>query len=337
MGIFSKAIEFGGHKGIYALARLLTRKQPKILMYHHFAEKGDAVCTSAANFREQLEYISRHFRPVTVSQLAQEYYEQGEVPANTVALTIDDGYLDFYEIAYPLLKEFNIPATFYITTGFVNGEQWLWTDQLHWMFETLGDCGPAIDLEGFSMPAAADDSRTWVERSYAFNGFLLTLDNGEKWRIIHQVAAEWGLQIPLAAPGMYRACSLEQLREMQSNGIEIGGHTVSHPSLGRVTEAEASCEIGKSYEFLHNKLGAKVRSFCYPNGTPQDYNSAVESLVEKAHYSCAVTAFNDGTGLAQRWAIRRSSGGNELFQFYKAISGVEWLGLKARAWQHNEN
>lgn len=80
-----------------------------------------------------------------------------------------------------------------------------------------------------------------------------------------------------------------------------------------------------------------MRSFCYPNGTPQDYNSAVESLVEEAHYSCAVTAFNDGTGLAQRWAIRRSSGGNELFQFYKAINGVEWLGLKARAWQHNEH
>lgn len=325
MSFVSKVIRFAGHKGLYALARLLTRKQPKILMYHHFAEHGDAVCTSVASFREQLQYIAKHYRAVTVSQLAQEYYDQGAVPPHTIALTIDDGYLDFYQYAFPLLKEFNIPATFYVTTGFVDGQHWLWTDQLHWMFETLADNCPAITLGNFSMPAATDDNRSWVQRSYALNGYLLTLDNNQKWKIIEELAASWQLEIPAQAPGMYAACNLEQLREMQDFGIEIGGHTVNHPSLGRVSLAEAEFEINESLQFLNQYLGESPRSLCYPNGQPGDYNEAIKSLAKNLGYSCAVTAFSDSKGFRSRFSIRRHSAGNDCFQFYKSISGVETI------------
>lgn len=331
MSFVSKVIRFAGHKGLYALARLLTRKQPKILMYHHFAEHGDAVCTSVASFREQLQYIAKHYRAVTVSQLAQEYYDQGAVPANTIALTIDDGYLDFYQYAFPLLKEFNIPATFYVTTGFVDGSQWLWTDQLHWMFETLGDKCPEIVLDNLKMPAAIDDSRSWVQRSYALNGYLLTLDNDEKWRIIHRLAQEWGLVIPERAPGIYAACNLEQLREMQEFGIEIGGHTVSHPSLGRVPLAQAETEIQQSLQFLNTNLGVKARSFCYPNGQPEDYNNVIKKITQDAGYSCAVTAFSDGFPYSDRYAIRRQAAANDCFQFYKATAGTELISHQLKA------
>ena len=326
MNVLSKAVAFAGHKGLYALARLLTRRQPKILMYHHFAKHGDAVCTSVASFRRQLEYISRHFRAVTVSQLVKEYYELGRVPANTIALSIDDGYVDFYETAFPLLKAFNIPATFYVTTGFINGSEWLWTDQLHWMFETLGEKGPAVELAGFSLPPAAHDSRSWSQRSYALNGYLLTLENNKKWEIISQLESKWCLTIPKTAPGMYAACNLQQLQEMQDFGIEIGGHTVSHPSLGRVSVNESDREITECMRFLSSHLGEKTRSFCYPNGTPIDYNNSIKAQVKRVNFSAAVTAFSDSQVFNDRYAIRRFAAGNELFQFYKAISGVEWLG-----------
>lgn len=341
MSAISKMIRWAGHKGLYALARVITRRQPKLLMYHHFSEQGNAVCTSREHFREQVAYIAKYFRPVTVSQLASEYYDSDTpfgngASANTVAITVDDGYLDFYEVAFPILKEFKVPATFYVTTGFVEGEHWLWTDQLHWLFETKGDLAPAIELpkmefeKGFSMPSAKDDARSWVERSYALNAYLLTLDNDRKWQVIDQLAKTWELNIPMRAPGIYRACSLEQLKEMQDWGVEIGGHTVAHPSLGRVSVQEAEKEIVTCYKYLERNLGVEPRSFCYPNGTPEDYCPAVKLITQRSGFSAAVTAFADSIGLMDRFAIRRNSGGDDLFQFFKAINGVEMLGHHCR-------
>lgn len=330
MSLFSKCIRFAGDIGLYQLARFLTRSQPKLLMYHHFSESGDKVNTGIESFERQLQYISKYYRPVTVSQLADEYYRDNKVKPNSVAITVDDGYLDFYEYAFPLLKKYNIPATFYVATGFVSGEQWLWTDQLHWMFEEMGDGRPEISLNDFIMPAASNDDVDWQQRSYQLNGYLLTLPETEKWRVIHQLASEWKLVIPKKAVGPYRGCSLEQLAEMQEFGIEIGGHTVSHPSLGRVSSAIAKEEIDNCYKYLKENLGESNRSFCYPNGTKSDYTEDVKSISKAVGFSCAVTAFSDVKDMNDQWEIRRSCGGDNLFQFYKVVSGVEWLGYQIR-------
>lgn len=331
MSFFSKCVRFTGEIGLYQLARLLTRRQPKLLMYHHFSNSGDKVNTGVDSFEQQLQYIKKYYRPVTVSQLASEYYQSNKAQPNSIAITVDDGYLDFYEYAFPLLKKYNIPATFYVATGFVSGKQWLWTDQLHWLFETMGDARPEVKLENFYMPAASDYNCDWQQCSYQLNGHLLTLPEAEKWEIIYQLASDWQLEIPSLAVGPYRACTLQQLAEMQAFGIEIGGHTVSHPSLGRVSSGRARDEIKGCYTYLQENLGDLKRSFCYPNGTKEDYTKEVKSISDSAGFSCAVTAFSDVHAMEDRWEIRRSCGGDNLFQFYKAISGVEWLGYKIRS------
>lgn len=57
MSFFSKCVRFTGEIGLYQLARLLTRRQPKLLMYHHFSNSGDKVNTGVDSFEQQLQYI----------------------------------------------------------------------------------------------------------------------------------------------------------------------------------------------------------------------------------------------------------------------------------------
>lgn len=326
MPLISNMIRQLGPWGLYALARFLTRRQPKLLMYHHFAKKLDSVNTGIESFEKQLIYIKRHFRPVTATQLAAEYYSDKGIEANTICITVDDGYLDFYEHAFPLLKKYEIPATLYVASSFVDKQKWLWTDYLHWLFELSGSQRPAVELEEFTIPAAITDEQSWMQRSYQLNGYLLTLPDEKKWAILRQLTDDWGLEVPDQAQCVYRACNISQLREMQMAGIEIGGHTVNHPSLGRVSLGVAKQEITDCFQWLQDNLGKQPRSFCYPNGQPEDYSSDIKKLVADSGFTCAVTAFSDSLGMSDRWAVRRNCGGGNLFHVKKVLNGTEWLG-----------
>lgn len=297
-------------------------------MYHRFSETPKQGFACKDTFREQVAHIRCHYRPMTLRDLSLAIFEEGRVPEHALVLTIDDGYRDFYEIAYPILREYDVPATLFVTTGFINGDLWLWHDQIAWLLDQ------SVDIkEGFSVGPVTFDSGTLsadVRQEYwrRLSDFLLSVDDSEKHEHINRLAKVLGVALPAKSPSGFEACSWEQLREMEANGIEIGGHTVTHPSLGRVTGEQARQEIFGAMEALVHNLGNCSRSFCYPNGQHQDYSSKTMKLVEEAGFVSAVTAFLDGMGVRERYALRRHSAGDGPFQFAKAVSGLQFLGRR---------
>ncbi|UUA71397.1 polysaccharide deacetylase family protein [Cellvibrio sp. QJXJ] len=318
----SAVIELAGKLGGYQLARLLTRKQPKILMYHRFSAEKKGHEVTAATFEQQLRLIKKYFQPMTLVNLALAIQKNGTAPANAVVITVDDGYRDFYEVAYPLLKRYQVPATFFVTTGFVNGDLWLWYDQVKWLLENKTDNSKEIFLSGLSVDLSGDKEKTW---SLIVNHFL-NIDNTDRLNGIAQLAIACNLEIPKIAPDDYKAVNWQQLKEMQLNGIEIGGHTVTHPSLGMTRLDEAIQEIEKSKLHLDQYLGEEPRTFCYPNGQPQDYTLEVKESVKRAGYLAAVTAFSDRHNINLDNSWRRFTGSEDNFQFSKSLFGVEHIG-----------
>jgi len=94
--------------------------------------------------------------------------------------------------------------------------------------------------------------------------------------------------------------------------------------------AEARNEILGCCEALNQNLGMTLRSFCYPNGTPDDFVGEQVELIQEAGFSCAAVAFADSREHRQRYAMRRHASSSDQFQFLKAVSGIELLGLKWR-------
>ena len=82
----------------------------------------------------------------------------------------------------------------------------------------------------------------------------------------------------------------QQLREWRELGFDVGGHTMNHPILARLDEAQAAEEIGRGREQLAQWLGEAPQAFAYPNGVPgRDFGAREISLVKRAGYACAVT------------------------------------------------
>lgn len=324
----SYLIKTAGDLGGYQLARTLTANQPKILMYHRFSATEKKHEVGRAVFEEQLKLIKKYFNPMTLAQLAKAKREQGEVPKHAVVITVDDGYRDFYEIAYPLLKHYQIPATFYVTTGFVNGDLWLWPDHVTWLLDNKTQSAQ-ISLAGKIFDLSLSKEILW----WPIVSHLLNVPNNERLAALKLLESASGVTLPTIAPDKYSAVSWAQLEEMQANGIEIGGHTVSHPSLGHMPVADAALEIQQSHEHLIQHLGQQERTFCYPNGTPADYSDAIKQCVTDAKYTAAVTAFSDAFNVNIPFAWRRFVGSEQSFQFNKSLFGVEHLGNRLRATQ----
>lgn len=325
----SMMIDLAGKLGGYQLARVLTRKQPKILMYHRFSfeKKGHEV--TAATFEQHLCLIKRYFKPMTLASLAQAIQQTGKAPSNSVVITVDDGYRDFYEVAYPLLKHYAVPATFFVTTGFVNKDLWLWPDQVLWLLRnrsmhkgvlTVGD--KVFDL---SLPVG----KLW----WPLVLHLLTVDNHIRLAAIAELVRCSGISLPHVIPEEFSSVSWAQLSEMQSQGIEIGGHTLSHPSLGHMLLEDAKTEIDSCFNELRKHLGDQPRTFCYPNGQPADYSPEIKDIVSRSGFLAAVTAYSDQFNVDIPWAWRRFVGCEEAFQFNKSLFGVEHLGNQLRGTQ----
>src|ERR1700690_3478938 len=118
--------------GAFALARTMSGGMARILMYHNFSSPGetsaDEVSVSAA--RTQLDYLRRHFHVVPLTGLVEQLRSGVAAESGAVALTIDDGRRNCYDVFFPLLKEFEMPATFYVVSSFIRREDWVWTDKV---------------------------------------------------------------------------------------------------------------------------------------------------------------------------------------------------------------
>src|SRR5262245_13279654 len=112
--------------GAFAPFRWAHRRQALIITYHRLGGREDGARISARAFAEQTRYLAAHYTLVPLSHLA-DCWGRREIPPRLAAITIDDGYRDAYEIAFPILRKHRAPATVFVVTEFVDGMAWLWT------------------------------------------------------------------------------------------------------------------------------------------------------------------------------------------------------------------
>ena len=119
---------FHGAGGI-ALVRLRNASRNRLLTYHHFN------ASTVEPFEEQCQHLRRRYTPVTLDDIADSLLAGKQLPRNSVSITVDDGYRDFYQYAYPALKRYGISATVFLMTDFVDGIVWPWWDHIRYAFE----------------------------------------------------------------------------------------------------------------------------------------------------------------------------------------------------------
>jgi peptidoglycan/xylan/chitin deacetylase (PgdA/CDA1 family) len=149
MGVTTFLAKWIGPFGGFWVVNQFTLSYPRILMYHRFSLTPSPGAVSEKTFEKQVRYLQKHCELVSLSSaLDRTRLKRGPGSKPLAVITIDDGYSDFYDVAYPILKKLEAPATFYVTTSFVDGDVWLWHDRLQWCLDHAGIPSKPISLEG---------------------------------------------------------------------------------------------------------------------------------------------------------------------------------------------
>ncbi len=274
------------HTGGLVLLRSLTRNCLRILMYHHFTPQP-----GLRNVLERrCEYLRKHYQPVSLRDVARAWHEGANLPPNALAVTVDDGYRDFYEIAYPVFRAYDIPVTVFLVTGFVDGRCWLWTDRVEYAIRSTHAKAAEIPLPSappLRLLLASTEDRTAAAE--VLISAAKQMPNRDRLALLEDLPRMLNVFIPPAPPAKYAPLTWNHVREMSAHHIDFGAHSETHPILSRLeSEADLASEILDSKRRIEEVLDRPALSFCYPNGRWQDIGERAVDLVAHAGFQIAV-------------------------------------------------
>lgn len=256
----------------------------QVLIFHRVLAHPDPLLggdLDQAAFRGVVEYLSRHFAVLPLSE-AVTRLRQGELPRNSVSITFDDGYRDNYELALPVLRQAGVPATIFVASAFLNGGR-MWNDTVIETVRRLPD-GP-VDLAPLGLGRQAVGS---VQERVSLVGKILPAIKYQPIERREELAALVGSLAPALPDDLMM--SSDQVRALPGQGIEVGGHTRTHPILARLDAEAARAEIQGGKADLERILGQPVRLFAYPNGKfGTDFGAEHVQMVRDAGFEAAVS------------------------------------------------
>ena len=279
-----------------------ARGRLSILIFHRVLPEPDPLAPDepdVARFEAQMRWVRQWFNVLPFGRAVDMLYE-GTIPSRALAITFDDGYADNEALAAPILKRLGLSATFFVSTGFLDGGC-MWNDRV---IEAIRGCGSnAIDLRPIGLghyPLHSD-----VARRDAIASVLKTikhLESGPRARAVDDIVATAGVQgVPSLMMGP------DQVRQLRAMGMEIGAHTISHPILTRLEPEAARHELADSKAYLQDLLREPVNLFAYPNGVPgQDYAAEHVEMVQACGFKAAVsTAWGAASARSHRFQLPR--------------------------------
>ena len=254
-----------------------------ILGYHRvcatppFDLLGRGLTVAASRFQQQLEILARRLSIVPLEDLVERLCAGGDA-GGMAAVTFDDGYEDNYSCAFPILSSMGVPATIFLVTDNVEHGRPFWTERL--AARLCRSAGAVVNVP-VELGGRLDlTSAERVRQSYeALLAPLSGLDGEQRERMLDLLEATDGTS--------GRPMTWEQVRRMHGQGVAIGAHTGSHPSLVRVSEGAARAEVDASRDLIRARLGSAPTTFAYPFG---DVDERVSRIVGAAGFRAAVTA-----------------------------------------------
>jgi peptidoglycan/xylan/chitin deacetylase (PgdA/CDA1 family) len=245
-------------------------------------QPGMYVTTDA--FAEHVRFLADNFRVLPFAALLNAW-QNGSFDSREpqCVITFDDGWIDTYEQAFPLLQRYQLPATVFLPTAFVGTNEWFWPDQLLHIFRNLdrfgqGDIRDTLRLD-LGVPARngspfGDATDDLIER-------CKDLPVADRQGLLRRFSG------PTAPPAQTpQVVDWPAVEVMSRSGVTFGSHTHTHPILTQLSDADVSTELSGSLRVLSRQNINALPVLAYPNGS---FDARVAALAQRCGYQAAVS------------------------------------------------
>jgi len=272
--LLMRTVSQGGSKG-----RL------SILIFHRVLSEIDPVLNwdpDAATFSQLMVWAKKCFNILPLDDAVRRLSERS-LPPRAASITFDDGYADNFYIARPILESLGLTATFFISTGYLNGGI-MWNDKV---IEAIRHCRTShLDLSSIGL--GNHELSTAASVRQCISEVLRNIKHLKPSQRNESVSKI--LTITDTIPRADLMMTSDQVIAMRQAGMQIGAHTVSHPILANIESKAVWDEVANSKCFLEALLQERIGLFAYPNGKPDlDYRMSDVEIIRKLGFDAAVT------------------------------------------------
>jgi len=262
----------------------------RILAYHRVAELRDtpavdsrSVSVTPAGFTRQMKHLARNYHVISMLQLLNEVENEIPLPKRAVLITFDDGYADFAETAWPILKRLGLPATLFVPTAYPDHpELAFWWDRLYQAFQATAKA----ELRGTPFgPLPLGNSEEKRRALRMVQNHVPTVPDDEAMKLVDSICDQLGEKHVCSGSVL----TWDQLRQLDREGLTLGSHTRTHPVMTQVRLDRIREEIRASQADLKREIGIALPIFCYPNG---NHNDAVISILRDEAIRLAFTTLS---------------------------------------------
>lgn len=248
----------------------------------------------AADFRRQMEFFSTHFHVLRMEELLDAVENNTGLPDNAMLLTFDDGYIDHYTVALPVLEEFGFQGSFFIPAKAFSTHQLLDVNRIHYILANAPTGQLVADLkrkmDDYRDPVYDYPSNEELWNAYARQGrydaedvifvkrmLQTVLPEPVRKRISGELFAEYAdVTEEQLAYELYM--TEDQIRTMKRHGMFIGVHGYDHYWLANLEEEKMQQDIIKALEVMDGFIDTKRWVMNYPYG---NYNTEVVSFAKQ--------------------------------------------------------
>lgn len=281
---------------VYDYQKYLSNQKIAIFLLHGVIEKED---NDVRNFnkkhilRSEFDNFLSCLLDVGTAVSMDDIINFGNgnsMPSKPFAITFDDGFQNNLTVAAPILNKYQVPATFYVTTDFIDRNLMSWIDRIDWAVEKTS-------ITKINLP--------WLTNEILFSSveskveLLKEIRNKVKYdRSIdtHKLADEIQKKLDLTltysnSSNIDKKLTWSELKHLSTlPGVTIGGHTHTHAVMSFLNDNDLNKEISKSIELIKKNIGITLRHYSYPEGLPHCYNDRVISELKKQGIVACPTA-----------------------------------------------
>lgn len=324
--------------GLSSLLSLMPAKDSLLVLTYHRIGNADSdpwdpavISATAEEFDEQVSYLKRKHALVTLEEALA--FVDGSHKSKSrqcrILMTFDDGYLDNYQIAFPVLKSHGAQGVFFLCSNIVGSAYVPWWDHIAYLVKSGNR--KKFSLSFPQMLEVDIEKNGLAESLRKILNLFKTPEKIDMDRAIRELKeVVGGKDLPT---DMRRYLTWDEAREMLAGGMAIGAHTHTHAMLSKLSEDEQRRELTLSRDIISEKLGIKVDSLAYPFGSRTAFTRKTEQIAEELGFRGAFSYYGNVANQRQnleRYNLKRVTVGSQSWTRMKVqieigrVSGAFW-------------